>query len=405
MKITDIKSHLIMPIPGLAWLFVEVETDEGITGLGECTDYAVNGHLVRGLEAIKPLVIGSDPKNIEEIWQRIFHVNSDLNGRGYISHLISAIDIALWDIKGKVLGAPIYDLLGGPVHESVPLYTHVRDISYGQGIDMLVQEAKLTVQAGYKAIKTDPFPNRRTMGETHYGANMVERMEPKAIADAVEWMEALRETVGPDYEILVDAHARMDVASAIKAANAIEHVDLVWFEEPTHVENHNSLRQIRENTSVPLCVGERHFTRWDYDEILRDRLVDYIMPDIAWCGGISEIRRIAAMAETQYIRVSPHDALGPVAIAASFQASIAIPNLYREECLHTWFETFEKVITPMFDIRNGAIFPTGRPGLGIELIPEALDEFKIDVDSPEAQPGWWNNSNKSTSAWATQGNE
>ena len=143
-----------MPIPGLAWLFVEVETDEGITGLGECTDYAVNGHLVRGLEAIKPLVIGSDPKNIEEIWQRIFHVNSDLNGRGYISHLISAIDIALWDIKGKVLGAPIYDLLGGPVHESVPLYTHVRDLSYGQGIDVLIQEAKLTVEAGYEAIKT-----------------------------------------------------------------------------------------------------------------------------------------------------------------------------------------------------------------------------------------------------------
>ena len=112
------------------------------------------------------------------------------------------------------------------------------------------------------------------------------------------------------------------------------------------------------------------------------------------------------MAETQYIRVSPHDALGPVAIAASFQASIAIPNLYREECLHTWFETFKKIITPMFDIRNGSIFPNGRPGLGIELIPEAIDEFKIDVDSPEAQPGWWNNyitgdTKKSTGAWAT----
>ena len=385
MKITDIKSHVVMPIPGLAWLFVTVETDEGVTGLGECTDYAVNNHLVRGLEAIKPLVVGTDPKNIEEIWQRIFHVNSDLNPRGYISHLISAIDIALWDIRGKVLGVPIYDLLGGPVRESVPLYTHVRDIGAGQGIDTLIAEAKATVAAGYKAIKTDPFPYRGTIGGTHYGANMVERMEPKAIAEAVEWMEALRETVGPEYEILVDAHARMDVPSAIKAANAIEHIDLVWFEEPTHVENHNALRQIRENTNVPLCVGERHFTRWDYDEILRDRLVDYIMPDIAWCGGISEIRRIASMAEIQYIPVSPHDALGPVAIAASFQASMAIPNLYREECLHTWFEAFEKVITPMFDVRDGSIFPNGRPGLGIELIPEAIEEFAVDVDSQEAR--------------------
>ena len=111
MKITDIKTHVVMPIPGLAWLFVEVETDEGVTGLGECTDYAVNSHLVRGLEAIKPLVVGSDPKNIEEIWQRIFHVNSDLNGRGYISHLISAIDIALWDLIGKAKGMPLYQLL------------------------------------------------------------------------------------------------------------------------------------------------------------------------------------------------------------------------------------------------------------------------------------------------------
>tara|TARA_Y100000590_G_scaffold73214_1_gene80590 strand:- start:226 stop:1038 length:813 start_codon:yes stop_codon:yes gene_type:complete len=263
------------------------------------------------------------------------------------------------------------------------------------------EEARLTMEAGFQAIKTDPFPSRRTMGDTHYGANMVERMEPSAIAEAVEWMEALRETVGPDYEILVDAHARMDVASAIKAANAIEHVNLVWFEEPTHVENHNALRQIRENTNVHLCVGERHFTRWDYDVILRDRLVDYIMPDIAWCGGISEIRRIAAMAEIQYVPVSPHDALGPVAIAASFQASMAIPNLYREECLHTWFPTFEKIINPMFDIKDGSIYPNGKPGLGIELIPEAIEEFAVDVDSPAAQPGWWNKANKSTGAWAT----
>ena len=378
-----------MPIPGLAWLFVEVETDEGVTGLGECTDYSMNPHLVRGLEAIKPLVIGSDPKNIEEIWQRIFHFNSDLNPRGYISHLISAIDIALWDIRGKVLGVPIYDLIGGPVRESVPLYTHVRDIGSGndkeKAIDAMIEQAKLTVAAGYQAIKTDPFPNRKTPGETHYGANLVERMEPKAISQAVEWMEALRETVGPDYEILVDAHARMDVPSAIKGANAIEHIDLVWFEEPTHVENHNALRQIRENTNVPLCVGERHFTRWDYDVILQERLVDYIMPDIAWCGGVSEIKRIAAMAEIQYIPVSPHDALGPIAIAASFQVSMTIPNFYREECLHTWFETFEKIITPMFDVRDGSIFPNGKPGLGIELIPEALEEFAVDVDSPEAR--------------------
>ncbi|NQW20966.1 MAG: hypothetical protein HQ477_09670, partial [Chloroflexi bacterium] len=133
--------------------------------------------------------------------------------------------------------------------------------------------------------------------------------------------------------------------------------------------------------------------------ILRDRLVDYIMPDVAWCGGISEFRRIAAMAEIQYIPVSPHDALGPIAIAASFQSSMAIPNLYREECLHTWFPAFEKIITPSFDVRDGSIYPNGRPGLGIELIPGAIDEFRVDVDSPEVQPGWLNNANNATGGW------
>ncbi|MBI4218904.1 MAG: hypothetical protein HY682_02090 [Chloroflexi bacterium] len=201
MRITDIKSYLTMPVDGLAWLFVEVETDEGIIGLGECTDYLSNPHLVRGLEAVKPLVVGADPSHIEEIWQRLFHAYSDLNGRGYVSHLISAIDIALWDIKGKVLGVPIYDLLGGPVRECVPLYTHVPDQGH--------------------------------------------------------------------------------------------------------------------------------------------------------------------------------------------QVCMSTPNLYRQECVHTWFDTFAKMITPMFEIRNGAIYPSGRPGLGIELVKEEVNRHLVDVDDPKALPGWW----------------
>ena len=170
---------------------------------------------------------------------------------------------------------------------------------------------------------------------------------------------------------MVDAHGRFDVASAIEACRALEHINLVWLEEPIHVENHNALKHVRENVNVPLCVGERHFTRWDYWQIINDRLVDYIMPDIAWCGGISEIRRIAAMAEVGYIRISPHDALGPIAIAASFQTCMTMPNLYREECVHHWFGEFEKLIEPMFDVRDGHIHPNGRPGLGIEPNPDS----------------------------------
>ena len=360
MKIENIRTHIVMPVNKLAWVFVEVDTDEGISGLGECTEYIGNPHLVRGLEAVKPLVIGTDPRHIEEIWQRLFHAYSNLNSRGYISHLISAIDIALWDIRGKMLGVPIYELLGGPVRKAVSLYTHVPDQWHSTDVDTMMKEAREAKEMGYLAIKTDPFK----------GATQVEYLDAEAIVKAVKWMEALREAVGPHFELLVDAHGRFDVASAIKASHALAHIDLVWFEEPTHVESDNALRQVRENTNVPLCVGERHFTRWDYWQLLNDRLGDYVMPDVA---------------EVQYIRVSPHDALGPIALAASFQLSMATPNLYREECLHTWFPHMEGLITPMLDIRAGSIYPNGQPGLGIELDMDGINEYRVDIDDLQAR--------------------
>ncbi len=373
-----------MPLGGQPWLFVEVETDEGITGVGECSDYRSTGLLYRGIEWIKREVVGEDARNIENIWQTIFHTFDDLNGRGFVSHLISGIDIALWDIKGKALGEPIYQLLGGPVRERVPLYTHVQDWnSDAGGPDVAAKAALATKEAGFQAIKTDPFPTQEGPDAGFSGPAEVERLTPENIRKSVEWMDAIRGAVGPDYELMVDAHARFDVASAIEAARALEHINLTWLEEPIHVENHNALRQVRENVRVPLCIGERHFTRWDYTEILNSRLVDYIMPDVAWCGGISELRRIAAMAEAQHIRISPHDALGPVAIAAGFQVCMTTPNLYRQECVHTWFDVFEKLIDPMFDVRDGSIYPSDRPGLGIELDMDAVERYRVDPDTRE----------------------
>ena len=218
---------------------------------------------------------------------------------------------------------------------------------------------------------------------------MLERLSPRAIAEGVEVMQALRDALGPDYELMVDAHARFDVASAIAAARALEPINLTWLEEPIKVENHDALRQVRENTNVPLCIGERHFTRLDYLTILQNGLVDYIMPDVAWCGGISELRRIAALAEPYLIRVSPHDALGPVSIAAGFQVCMTTPNLYRQECVSDWFPAFEKIITPMFDIHDGAIWPSDRPGLGIELIHEEVERYAVDPDDPQGRMIAW----------------
>jgi galactonate dehydratase len=318
--------------------------------------------------------------------------------------LISALDIALWDIKGKKLGTPIYDLLGGAVRDRVPLYTHIQDFnSEAGGLEAAAKAAIATKADGYDAIKTDPFPSQVDPSAGFSGPSEVERLDPAAIRESVEWMDAVRAAVGDDFELMVDAHARFDVASAISAGKALEHVNLIWLEEPIHVENDNALRQVRENVNVPLCIGERHFTRWDYVEILNQRLVDYIMPDVAWCGGISELRRIAAMAETQFIRISPHDALGPVSIAAGFQVCMTTPNLYRQECLHTWFPTFEKIINPMFDVREGAIFPSGRPGIGIELNMDVVEKYRVDPDTREYLNLSGPNDATATGAWIQDG--
>ena len=386
MKITDIKSYVYAPLPENPWFFIEIETDEGITGLGETSDYRATQMLAGGIDAIKHLLIGEDPSHIEELWQRVFRNYTTINGRGFVSHLVSAVDVALWDIRGKALDQPVYQLLGGPVRPNVPVYTHIQDQWFeGVTIADAVAAARQTKEDGYEAIKTDPFKWQRPHDGPFIGAGMVEFLNPDSIAEAVDWIAALREELGPGYELMVDAHGRFDVASAIRAGRALEPYGLIWYEEPVPPESFQALREVRENTNIPICVGERLYTRYDYAPVFEQRLADYVMPDILWTGGISEIKKIAAMAEAYYVRISPHDALGPVSIVAGAHASITMPNLYRLEAMHRWFPEFAKIITPMFKVRNGAIHldPT-RPGLGIELNHEAAAKYRVDPASGEA---------------------
>lgn len=385
MKITDIKTYLTAP-HGSPFLFIEVFTDEGVTGLGEATLPQANYLLVQAIEAIRPLVIGLDPSNIEEIWQRLFRRFLRIGPRGVITCLLSGIDIALWDIKGKVLGAPIYQLLGGPVRRNVPLYTHVEDATSNISLESLQLQAKRAKSNGYTALKTDPFAWARSRTGEFQGASMIEWLTPSMIANSVDWIQAIRDVVGKEYEIMVDAHARFDVATAIKAAQALESQGLFWFEEPVPPESYKALQQFRDATRVPISVGETLFTRYDFVPIFENSLADYVMPDVAWTGGISELRRIAALAETYYIPFSPHDAIGPVALMATFHVCMTVPNLYRQECIHTRFDEFSTYITPMFEHRHGAIWPSDKPGLGIELVHDVIAEYELKPDDPKASP-------------------
>ena len=368
MKITDVKVYPMRPDAPpspdgvtYGWVFVAVETDEGITGYGECTNSPGQGNILvaKAVEAAKDSVIGQDPNHIERIWHELFRRYTYLGSRGPVTALISGIDIALWDIKGKALGLPVYDLLGGPVREDILLYTHPQ---YGPP-DTVAESGRQQVAEGYTALKTDPFWGEMGGYNT---AHMSGIISLRGVARGVEIVSSLRDAVGPHVEILIDAHGQYDVASAIRCARALEPYDITWFEEPCPPESYEALRQVREAVDVRICVGERLFTRWSFVPIFENRLADYIMPDVCWTGGISELKRIASMAEAYSVSVSPHGAMGPIQQVAGAHVMMTVPNFYRLEITSLQLPGFNRAIDPPLDIRDGRLHVSDRPGLGVE---------------------------------------
>ena len=386
MKITKITPYLVSaPAPFLPtsnakannreYLFVEVNTDEGVTGWGEvtCTRDQANRGVASLIRHVSDLLEGDDPKNIEKIWHKVFRHFTYMGSRGATTSVISGIDIALWDIRGKVLGVPVYELLGGPVRDAVDVYCHPQD---GATPESLAQDCKAIVATGQTSLKTDPW-------YPHHPDEIDGYMSGKLSADAenqgVERIAAAREAVGPDIEILIDNHARVDVPTAIRLANSLEPYDIFWFEEPVGVESNTALKQVRDATNVPICVGERIHTRWEFVPILEQGLADFIMPDITWTGGISELKKICTQAETYYIPVSPHDASGPINVIAGAQVMITVPNCYRVETMRADLHAYDVLMDVPLDIRGDKIhLDPGRPGIGIEMDREYLKAHLAD---------------------------
>jgi len=357
MKITDLKVYFTAARRA-NWVFAEVETDEGLTGLGECTNYPGSPMVAAAARTLRDLLVGENPADIDRIWHKLFRRYTYLGGRGLLCSLIGGVDIALWDLKGKVLGRPIYDLLGGGFRNPVPLYTHVT----GKSPDEAAAHAKRLVAEGYRAMKTDPFPN------PGFGTQYVDgHISPENIQRGADVIAAIREAVGPHVEILIDAHGCYNVATAVQVARALQPSNIGWLEEPVPPESYQALRQVREAAGVPICVGERLFTRWDFIPIFENRLADYVMPDVIRTGGISELRKIATMAEAYAVPVSPHDANGPVNILAGSHVMASVPNCYRVEISSDNMEFYNAFIDHPLDIRDGAIRLSERPGLGVSL--------------------------------------
>ena len=362
MKITDIKTYLV-EAHRRNWVFIEVETDAGITGIGEATIEPFERTMVTLIEDYKRTVIGKDPRAIEYLWEDRYRgqfLRSDL----LVNVALSAIEIACWDIKGKELGVPCYELFGGPVRKTVPAYgnywfmkTKMGETSVGE----YAESAARAVENGFKALKWSPFG---------YAAHS---MTPEQEHITIECVRQVREAVGSDIWLMVDAHGRFDLPQARRLAQRFEEYDLYFFEEPLPPENIDAFVELKRSTSTPIATGERYVARHQFRDLLQKYACDYIQPDAIYTGGMNELRKIAMMAETYYCPVIPHNCNGPVCTAATIHASACMPNFRIMEYIPV--PERENILVEPLVFKNGAFELPTKPGLGIELNKEIFDQY------------------------------
>src|ERR1044072_687597 len=388
MKITGVRPWLIESKASYwgEFLFVEVTTDEGVSGWGATppTTKLANRALCTILRQISAAVTGEDPARIEYLWHKIFRSFTYMGSRGAAVECVSAIDIALWDIRGKVLGKPIYELLGGPVRDEISLYTHPDQRKFTSK-EAIVSEISDIVNSGHTALKFDRFPQQgpepngsaaREQRDGYLDGSMTRKDE----REAAELTALIRETTGPDIELLIDAHGRFDVPTAIRLCRSLEEAgDIDWFEEPVPPESLNAVKQVREKVSAPISWGERGHTKWDFVPVLENKLADYIMPDVTWTGGITGLKKISPLCEAYYIPVSPHDASGPINLVAGAQVMMTVPNFYRLETSEWNLGKYDHVIARPLDNWNGSLKLASKPGLGLEMNRDYLQAHEIEL--------------------------
>jgi galactonate dehydratase len=350
MKITSL-DPLIVDVASRNWLFVVVETDEGVSGVGEGS---LPGHpraVAAAVEEYREYIVGEDPARIQHLWQLMYRQPFFRGGVVTLSAM-SAIEQALWDIKGKVAGLPVYELLGGRCHDRIKLYANG---PAGATLEELGDSAHALVERGFTAMKTgiaDPVLPIQGDG---------------VFRRAAEQVEALRNAVGEDVEIAWDAHGRFTPAMSIKLARALEPYNIWFLEEPALPENARGLAQVARATSIPVATGERLFTKWAFREVLELGGAALLQPDLSHCGGVLEARAIATMAEVYFCGFAPHNPLGPVNTTVSAHVAMASPNFVALEiCLYApdWAR---ELLTEPLAFTNGYLELSDKPGWGVDL--------------------------------------
>lgn len=358
MRITHV-STVVVNAEMRNWVFVKVMTDEGVIGWGEATLAWKTRAVVGAVGDLEPFVVRQDPRRVEHLFQVMYR--QPFNRPGIVGMAaISGIEMACWDIFGKSVGMPVHELLGGRVRDRVRLYDHlgggVMDKVYaGHTAAELTELAQASVQHGYDAIKVLIVPRS-------------EPLEHLATLRATERaMASLRDGLGDGVDIMIDFHGRTTPAMAIEHARMLEAYGPYFIEEPCPPENVAGMAQVARATRIPVATGERLVTRFGFRELFEQGACAVAQPDVCHCGGIWELRKIAAMAEVYFVAVAPHNPLGPLATAAAVHVDLVTPNFLIQEALRADVPWRDDVVCGGLTIENGSVLPPAAPGLGVEI--------------------------------------
>ena len=373
MKITNVKVWLVEGVK-YNWTMLKIETDEGICGVGEATNWPGSQIVEAAVKDAGERIIGMDPFNVDYIWTKLYRDLNWVGPNGASMCAISGIDMALLDLKGKKLGVPVYQLLGGAYRTEIPLYANYWFTGGDLSAKDYSTQAKKVIKEGFSGLKFDPFAHTNYF----YGEDLSTNLEltPMQMDRAYEVSKAVRQAVGEEALIMIETHAMLNFRDAVMMAKRLSPLNIAWFEEPSGPENSSTLKAMRERipSEVPICVGERHYTRYGIRELLEQHICDIIMPDITRCGGPSEMRRMASFMEVYGVLLAPHNPNGPLSTLASAHVCAATPNFYRQEFIFNDVPWRDTIISEPLPIKNGKLILSDKPGLGVELVESEMEK-------------------------------
>ncbi len=406
MKLTKLETFIVeVPPPGYGgnyWFLIKLHTDEGVYGWGETATLGVFYRLQKSYKTLMEEIFeahlkGENPLDRERLAKAIYTAVTSRHTEYSTLGLASAIDLALWDIAGKVCGQPVYNLLGGAFREKVRSYTYVFNFKTGGSErsnwfdpKFVAENGRYLVEEGFTGLKLDPVPmvhfepplkreeNTDSMRLRYRGAYRNPfNMTLDQYKGVEEVVGALRDAVGTRADILIGTHGQITTASAIRLAKVLEPFDPLWFEEPVPPENTKEMAKVARSTTIPIATGERLTTVFDFTRLLEDGAATYLQPDLGSCGGITECKKIAAIAEGYYAQMAPHVWGGPVISAAALQIDASIPNFLIQESIFKGGGFFNELLVEPLVWEDGYYTVPKSPGLGIDLKMAAVEKYRV----------------------------